>query len=153
MGETKGNSDLIWIGQEIRAKREARGWGLKELHEATGISVSHLSQIERGNVGVRMERVFRIGDVLGIHWGELFDRRPQRGRQVPQEETLPSPRSTGAGRVLLECVPLLSLPHQPRLRVHVCRDADENVWESLDVPMSGPWAVNTPTGLLPATGY
>jgi transcriptional regulator with XRE-family HTH domain len=36
------------LGEKLRAAREKRGWGLREVERRTGIHNAHLSQIEKG---------------------------------------------------------------------------------------------------------
>jgi len=71
--------NLISLGSEIRQVRKARLLTLKDLAEATGISVSHLSAIERSATNPSLEVINKIADALNIdpHW--FFARRPGAG--------------------------------------------------------------------------
>jgi transcriptional regulator with XRE-family HTH domain len=46
-----------------------------QLAELVNIDRSHISAIELGNVGVSMDVIFRLSDVLGISPKDLFDFR------------------------------------------------------------------------------
>jgi len=53
-------------GDAIRALREARGLGLRQLSRLTGRDRAHLSRIERGLAGAGSETVSRIAGALGV---------------------------------------------------------------------------------------
>lgn len=46
-----------------------------QLAELVDVDRSHISAIELGNVGVSMDVIFRLSDVLGVTPKELFDFR------------------------------------------------------------------------------
>lgn len=46
-----------------------------QLTELVDIDRSHISAIELGNVGVSMDVIFKLSEVLGIKPGDLFDFR------------------------------------------------------------------------------
>lgn len=52
------------LGRQIRIARTQRGWTLKELSEASGISVSQLSSIERGSHLPSIESLVGIAGAL-----------------------------------------------------------------------------------------
>jgi len=56
------------LGRQIRLARTERGWTLRDLSEASGVSVSQLSSIERG------AHLPSLESLLGI--AEALDRRP-----------------------------------------------------------------------------
>ncbi|MFI2361832.1 helix-turn-helix domain-containing protein [Promicromonospora sp. NPDC019610] len=53
------------LGQKIRGLRHAQGLTLVQLAEATGLSHSFLSQVERGRARLSMSSLFRVADRLG----------------------------------------------------------------------------------------
>lgn len=53
------------LGRQIRVARTERGWTLKELSEASGVSVSQLSSIERGAHLPSMESFLTVAAALG----------------------------------------------------------------------------------------
>jgi transcriptional regulator with XRE-family HTH domain len=64
--------DELAIGQRLRAARDAAGISLRTLASTSGVAVSHLSGIERGNANVTLTVLKRICDALGIRVGELL---------------------------------------------------------------------------------
>ena len=69
--------DLVEVGNRIRTAREEKGWTLsaltrkmKGISDKFRISVSHLSQIENGKVGLSLSTAVRLAIVLGrsIDW-------------------------------------------------------------------------------------
>jgi CheY-like chemotaxis protein/DNA-binding XRE family transcriptional regulator len=53
------------LGRQIRLARTERGWTLKDLSEASGISVSQLSSIERGSHLPSVESLLAVAGALG----------------------------------------------------------------------------------------
>lgn len=53
------------LGKQIRLARSARDWTLKDLSEASGVSVSQLSSIERGAHLPSLESLLMIAQALG----------------------------------------------------------------------------------------
>ncbi len=60
------------IGQRLRELRQQRGWTLKELSEKCDLSVSFLSQVERGLSSTSITSLHFICQALGITLAELF---------------------------------------------------------------------------------
>ena len=60
------------ISKEIRRVRLERGITLKELSDATGLSVSFLSQVERGESNMTITSLKKIADALGVSMKNLF---------------------------------------------------------------------------------
>src|SRR5687768_11271596 len=60
------------LGERIRHLRKARGKSLKDLSEATGLSISFVSQIERGLSSASVRTLARLADALDVGIGELF---------------------------------------------------------------------------------
>ena len=58
------------LGRRIRLARSQRGWTLKELGEASGVSVSQLSSIERGTHLPSVESLLDIAGALGAKASE-----------------------------------------------------------------------------------
>ncbi len=52
------------LGRQIRLTRAARGWTLKDLSEASGVSISQLSSIERGAHLPSMESFLAVANAL-----------------------------------------------------------------------------------------
>ncbi len=53
------------LGRQVRLARTERGWTLKELSEASGVSVSQLSSIERGAHLPSLESLLAVAMALG----------------------------------------------------------------------------------------
>jgi len=60
------------IGQRIRALRNTKGWTLKDLSTRCGLSISFLSQIERGLSSLSIASLRAICEALGIDAAELI---------------------------------------------------------------------------------
>lgn len=60
------------LGADIREARKARGLTLQQLSEATGLSVGHLSEIERGLASPSVIALHDIARAIGITVGWLF---------------------------------------------------------------------------------
>jgi len=67
------------FGAEVRQLRKARQKTLAQLRDATKISISHLSAIERGAVNPSLSMVTRIANALGVPEEWFFARRPGAG--------------------------------------------------------------------------
>ncbi|RLP79411.1 XRE family transcriptional regulator [Mycetocola lacteus] len=61
------------IGRSIRKLRTAQGRTLREVAETAGVSLAHLSAIERGLAEASSEVIAAISRALGIGLGELLD--------------------------------------------------------------------------------
>lgn len=61
------------ISRKIRETRKALGITLKELSEKTQLSISFLSQVERGVCSMTLTSLKKIADALGIPIGSLLD--------------------------------------------------------------------------------
>ena len=60
------------LGQRIKMLRVERGWSLKELAAASGVSISQLSSIERNANLPSLESLLAISDALDKRPSELF---------------------------------------------------------------------------------
>ena len=60
------------IAQEIRKIRKSKGITLKKLSEKTELSISFLSQIERGISSMTITSLKKISDALGVTMQELL---------------------------------------------------------------------------------
>jgi transcriptional regulator with XRE-family HTH domain len=60
------------LGSKLRSRRGAAGLTLQEVAEATGVSRSFLSQVERGLVSPSIASLRRIADALGTPMAALF---------------------------------------------------------------------------------
>lgn len=67
------------IGAEIRALRKARGMTLTDLAEASGVSVSHVSAIERGTVNPSLAKIEDLARALSVPTAWFFNARVGTG--------------------------------------------------------------------------
>ena len=72
------------FGAEVRELRKARQMTLTDLASASGVSVSHLSAIERGSVCPTLGKIANIASGLGVPEDWFFARRTGNG---PLERT------------------------------------------------------------------
>ncbi len=67
-----GEPTNLALGERIRHLRKARGKSLKDLSIETGLSISFVSQIERGLSSASVRTLARLADALEVGIGELF---------------------------------------------------------------------------------
>ena len=63
------------LGLNIAFYRKLRGFTQMQLAELIDVDRSHMSAIELANVGVSLDVIFKICDILNISEKELFDFR------------------------------------------------------------------------------
>ncbi|MET3697767.1 XRE family transcriptional regulator [Bacillus oleivorans] len=61
------------IGKVIRNLRKERGVTLKQVSEKTGLSISFLSQVERGKSSVTLQSISKISDALEVSRSYFFN--------------------------------------------------------------------------------
>lgn len=61
------------LGSRVRDIRKSRGWKLKDLALRSGLAVSTISKMERGEISLTYERFMRLAQGLGLDIGELFN--------------------------------------------------------------------------------
>jgi transcriptional regulator with XRE-family HTH domain len=90
------------IGKQLRRLRAEKGLTLAETAEASGLSASFISALERGNTGVSLSALFRLAEALGttipMLRGEDFapgERHLTRANERPQF-------SAEGGRLVIE---------------------------------------------------
>ena len=79
MARATSTEALTAFGAEVRQLRKARELTLAELAAASGISVSHLSAIERGTVSASLRKITSIAEALAVPEEWFFNRRPGSG--------------------------------------------------------------------------
>lgn len=67
-----GTASEADLGVRVREIRKARGWKLKDLADRTGLAVSTISKMERGEISLTYDRFMRLAQGLGMDVGELF---------------------------------------------------------------------------------
>ena len=63
---------LSEMGSRIRTHRRARGWTLKQVAEASGLAISTVSKVERGQMSPTYDKLLQLSRGLGIDISELF---------------------------------------------------------------------------------
>lgn len=71
--------DQMAFGAEVRQLRKVRRLTLSDLADASGVSVSHLSAIERATVNPSLSAVRRIAHGLDVPTAWFFSHRPGEG--------------------------------------------------------------------------
>ncbi len=71
--------DLAAFGSEVRELRKARQMTLADLAKASGVSISHLSAIERGAVSPTLRKFTQISEALGVAEEWFFSFRQGSG--------------------------------------------------------------------------
>jgi transcriptional regulator with XRE-family HTH domain len=72
-----GSTTDSTLGSRVRARRQRRGWTLKDLADHTGLSVPYLSDIERSNVAnPTLETLTTLATALGITVADLLGNQP-----------------------------------------------------------------------------
>lgn len=69
---TPDAASVATVGLHLRRLRKARGLSLRELAEASRLSVGFVSQIERGLSSPSLRTLTRLADSLSVGIGELF---------------------------------------------------------------------------------
>lgn len=64
--------DLVEMGGRIRTRRESLGLSLRDLSERSGLSVGHLSQVERGLSAIALLSLRSVAIALGFTLNELM---------------------------------------------------------------------------------
>ena len=70
------------VGARMRSTREELGLSLRDIADATGLSVSMVSMVERGKASPSVGTMVAIGDSLGLSMAELFSTGPAAARRV-----------------------------------------------------------------------
>lgn len=72
--ESSGGYELL-IGARIKEHRQSQGFSMRELGRRTDLSVSFLSQVERGLVSVSISSLRKIADALDVSIMHFLDDR------------------------------------------------------------------------------
>ena len=55
------------VGSKLKELRTSKGMTLKELGDASGLSVGYLSQLEQGKSSIAINRLGKIAECLGVN--------------------------------------------------------------------------------------
>lgn len=78
------------LAANLNRRRQTRGWSLRELSAATGVSKGLLSQIERGEANPTVDVLVRIADVLETSATDLL-RQPMLRPEIVRASDLSEP--------------------------------------------------------------
>ncbi|MBL8152190.1 MAG: helix-turn-helix transcriptional regulator, partial [Blastocatellia bacterium] len=59
------------LGVKVKNHRQAKGLSLKDLSEKTGLSISYLSEIEKGKKYPKLEKLILLAESLGVSFDDL----------------------------------------------------------------------------------
>jgi transcriptional regulator with XRE-family HTH domain len=79
--------DDIQLGRQINAVRRRKNLSLRALARQTGIALSYLSAVERGQNSISVAKLKTILDALGTNLGEFFGAQPQPAEKVVYRKT------------------------------------------------------------------
>ena len=71
-------------GAVLKAVRAAKGWTLAEVKDRTGLSISTLSKIENGRMGLSYDKLMKLGEGLGVDVGQLLTGNSRPGEESPR---------------------------------------------------------------------
>lgn len=75
------------VGRRLRQARLALRWSLRDVRERTNISISYLSEIERGIADPTLSTLLTLAGALDMSLNQLLTREPHRiavtGRNLP----------------------------------------------------------------------
>jgi len=77
------------IHKKIKELRLQKGLTLKEVSERTELSISFISQVERGTTSLAITSLKKIADALNIKITEFFDEEPNKNYLVKISEQKP----------------------------------------------------------------
>lgn len=128
-------------GQKIRELREGRGYSLQDLAQKARVSVSYLSEIERGTKRPSLKTLERIAQALNIPRDQLVEAGDGRGLELGQRVRLFRER---AGLSLTEFAAKVGispsyLSEIERGNVYPAVDTIKKLAEGLQVPLSSLW--------------
>lgn len=86
-------------GRELLALRKAHGWSLDELSKRSGVSMSHISQLEKGTrKSPAIDRVYRLAEAFDVSMYRFLSRVLQNdedGGRATGTDGYPTPGKTG----------------------------------------------------------
>lgn len=73
--ELTPESQRYIFGLKLRKFRQERGWALKDVSKATGLSMSYLSEIEKGRKYPKHDKIVDLARGLGVSYEDLVSTR------------------------------------------------------------------------------
>lgn len=107
------------LGERLKALRKSRGWTQENLAEVSGLTRSHISRLERGDIELPSRaRLLRLADALGTTADDLLTAAGYRSDDPPAalpdlgvylrlKYDIDDPRTADAIRAILERIRVL----------------------------------------------
>jgi transcriptional regulator with XRE-family HTH domain len=73
VGYLRDKEGLIAFGKRIKEVRKEKRFSQEELAYATGLALSQIGRMERGEINVGLSTVFIIARILNVELSYLFD--------------------------------------------------------------------------------
>jgi XRE family transcriptional regulator, fatty acid utilization regulator len=80
----------LLLGLKLKALRQDRGASLKEVAERAGVSISYLSEIEKGKKYPKPAKLLDLARALGVSFDDLVSQRVEEGL-APLKDAIRSP--------------------------------------------------------------
>lgn len=61
------------LGTKLKARREKKGYTLKQTAEISGLSIGFISQVERGQTDPSLSSLKKLAEALDVKLGDLFE--------------------------------------------------------------------------------
>ncbi|MGF1471343.1 MAG: MerR family transcriptional regulator [Rubrobacteraceae bacterium] len=87
--EVAGNSETTGAGERLRRLRIKAHKTLKEVSEATGLSISFISALERGGSGASVASLRRLASTYGVNMREVFGADLEQNSPLVRERERP----------------------------------------------------------------
>jgi transcriptional regulator with XRE-family HTH domain len=71
-------------GRVLRSIRAAKGWTLAEVRDLTGLSISTLSKLETGKVGLTYDKLMKLGRALNVDMAQLLGESDRPMSEAPR---------------------------------------------------------------------
>lgn len=97
------------LGPRIRAYRQMRKMTLRQVAGEAEVSVSFLSQLERGASGASIPTLHQIAGALGLTLSDLFSAEPAQAHRVLRATERPAIHAAGVDKFMLTRRPLQHL--------------------------------------------
>jgi transcriptional regulator with XRE-family HTH domain len=97
------------LGPRIRSYRQMRKMTLRQVAEEAEVSVSFLSQLERGASGASIPTLHLIAEALGLTLADLFSAEPAPAHRVLRAAERPVIHAAGVDKYMLTRRPLQHL--------------------------------------------
>lgn len=72
---------ILEIGKLLKAKRQAKGWTLKQLQDASGIDYTHIVKIEGGKLNPTIETLDKLAKAMNCRLAVDFIRLKDDGKE------------------------------------------------------------------------